>query len=140
MKRMMLITAILSLIGIWNVLPSAAEGKTPVAECPDVVEYVDVEAKAGKYDPPAFLIPTWDNGRTGIDLYNEWTDLAGEDVMIHCHMKKPENAQGEVVKVKLAPEINKCMRFRDKVSCFVAPVKPKAKTPATPSPTAQPAV
>lgn len=128
------ILALASALGV-KVIAAPAEG-APLASCPGEIRFVQVEADAGKYDPPAYLVPAWDNGKEGKELYSEWTDVENQNVMLHCHLEhkgvstKNVDVPLEVVKVPVPAEATKCVRFRNQVSCFVAPVKSDRANPS----------
>lgn len=96
----------------------ARKSPTVLAACPGTITSVDVEAEAGKYNPPALLAPTSDNGRMENGLINfraEWTGLGGQNAVLHCRM----SGDGErLVDVALPPEVTTCVRANNKVTCF----------------------
>lgn len=125
-----MIAILLVVISVVGVGVFAASDK-PLAACPGKIISVDLEADAGKYNPPALLVPDWDNGKDGIHLYSEWNNIKEENLVVHCYMEpsgqeKP-NTPIKVIDIKVPKEVNKCMRFRNEFSCFVAPLKSGTK-------------
>lgn len=86
-----------------------------LAACPGPVASFDIEAHAGKYNPPALLAPSSDNGQSGSHLRSEWDELGGQDVVLHCH---PKSAPQSVVDVALPSEATRCVSFHDQLTCY----------------------
>lgn len=81
-----------------------------VAECPGLIESIDVEAQAGKLHPPALVAPTGDG---------EWSYLAHQDVVLHCHLRAADGAPARQVDVSLPPEANRCVNRDNRFTCFL---------------------
>lgn len=95
--------------------PEASYGPALV-ECPGTIASVEIEAEAGKFNPPALLAPSSDNGKTGEGFSKfvaTWTGLAGQNAVMHC--KLPGN---KVVDVAVPAEATACIRSNNQVKCY----------------------
>lgn len=99
---------------------TAKELPKKLVECPGKTTYVLVEQ--GKYDPPAYVVPDWDNAREGDQYYGEWNYIHNQpDSVVHCHYEKAGMAgevEPKVVDIKIPPEVTKCTYFRYEFSCW----------------------
>lgn len=116
--------------------PSPMPAPSKSGSCPGPVISVQVEADAGKFNPPAWLAPDTTSGSLGINLSQKWDNLKGQHIALHCTLSGTMDQLSPHVEVVSVPDnMTTCTFAANLMTCTEEVAKKigtaKAVSPAT---------